>query len=209
MRLVHFGAELTCPTEWENYDCSPTFAFERIPVIGKLYSRNPVRFPSNLKWGNIVRGLPVPTHSADGVYCSHVLEHLALEDLRTALRKVKAMTKPDGVFRMVLPDMEFYIQQYIRDSTDRAIENFMRATMLGELNRWRGPSGLLQHALATSKHRWMWDYKGLSKELVDAGFRSVRRAMLGDCEDAVLRPYFALVESPGRWLNALGVQCRA
>ncbi len=85
IKLVHFGAELTCPSDWENYDCSPTFAFECLPIIGKLQRKNARRFPANLRWGDVVKGLPVDHGSADAMYCSHVLEHLTLFDLRKAL----------------------------------------------------------------------------------------------------------------------------
>jgi hypothetical protein len=33
---------------WINVDSSPTLYFERIPVIGKLYTKNEKRFPENV-----------------------------------------------------------------------------------------------------------------------------------------------------------------
>ena len=53
---------------WQNFDVSPTLRFERIPLIGKLYTKNNNRFPPNVLYGDIVKGLPVKESSAEAVY---------------------------------------------------------------------------------------------------------------------------------------------
>jgi hypothetical protein len=55
----------------------------------------------------------------------------------------------------------------------------------------------------TYGHLWMWDYKSLAVELEKAGFRSIRRATFGDSGLTI----FGDVEDPGRWKNALGIEC--
>jgi hypothetical protein len=109
---------------------------------------------------------------------------------------------------MVLPDLEYYIDQYRNDVTPNAALAFMQNTLLGEPQGWKGFYGFFTYFFGTSKHRWMWDYKGLKKELEKAGLSEVRRAIIGNCEDENLRAYFEQVESPGRLENCLGVQCR-
>ncbi len=47
------------------------------------------------------------------------------------------------------------------------------------------------------------DFKGISKELADAGFIKIRRAYFNDSAD----PRFKEVEDIGRWENCLGVEC--
>ena len=79
---LQFGCGLSSPERWRNFDASPTLRFERIPVVGTLYNKNTVRFPKNVEYGDIVKGLPVLDESQCGVYCSHVLEHLSLGDCR-------------------------------------------------------------------------------------------------------------------------------
>jgi hypothetical protein len=101
---VQFGCGWDAPTNWLNYDASPTIRVEKIPIIGKLLSstlkKNPAPFPKNVKYGNSVRGLPLKESSCDGVYCSHVLEHLALKDCRRALlNNEKRRGIPDGIAR--------------------------------------------------------------------------------------------------------------
>lgn len=97
---VQFGCGWSAPDGWLNFDASPTLRFERLPVVGRLYTRNAKRFPANVIYGDIVRGLPLTENSCQGMYCSHVLEHLALGDLDRALKNVHRYLKlgaPSGL----------------------------------------------------------------------------------------------------------------
>lgn len=42
---------------------------------------------------------------AAGVYASHMLEHLSLDDCSRALRKIRRLLAPAGLVRLVLPDL--------------------------------------------------------------------------------------------------------
>ncbi len=143
-------------------------------------------------------------NSAQRVYCSHVLEHLALGDCRTTLRNVYSYLRPGGVFRFVLPDLEHYARQYLSSATPEAAQTFMTDTLLGEQHGARGLKSLPRAIFGRSQHLWMWDYKSFVPELAAAGFISVRRASFGDSGD----PAFAAVENEGRWVNCLGIECR-
>jgi hypothetical protein len=82
---VQYGCSFSAPEGWLNFDASPTLRFERIPLLGKLYTKNESRFSPEVRYGDIVRGLPLEPSSVDGLYASHVLEHLSFEDCRLAL----------------------------------------------------------------------------------------------------------------------------
>lgn len=201
---VQYGCGMSAPAGWRNFDASPTLRFERIPLIGYLYTKNAQRFPRNVEYGDVVKGLPVAPGSCDGVYCSHVLEHLALTDLRTALRMTRAMLKPDGVFRLVVPDLETLARDYLSERSPNAAHRFMRQTGLGIEVRPRGVVSVLKAWIGNSAHLWMWDYQSLQSELSNAGFQKIRRAAFGDADD----PAFQLVEDEGRWENCLGIEAR-
>ena len=203
-RYIQYGCGWHAPPTWLNFDASPTLRFERIPVLGRIYTKNAQRFPDNVLYGDIVRGLPVGNESCKGVYCSHVLEHLALKDFRAALRNTRQMLMEGGVFRMVLPDLEANIATYVGNTSADACSEFLRATMLGRTERATGLRGLVVGVLGNSEHQWMWDYKGLAHELSQVGFRDVRRANYGDSND----PSFQEVEQPDRWEGCLGIECR-
>ena len=202
-RYVQYGCGWSAPEGWSNFDASPTLRFERLPLIGNLYTRNAARFPPNVRYGDIVKGLPVPDDSCRGVYCSHVLEHLALEDFRTALRNTRRILQPGGLFRLVVPDLEQAARHYLADASPEAASNFIRGTCLGRETRPRDLRGLAVSWLGNSNHLWMWDHKALAAELAAAGFAGIRRAEFGDCAD----PMFARVEEKERWDYAVGIEC--
>lgn len=204
---VQYGCAWSAPQSWRNFDASPTLRFERLPLVGRLYVKNDTRFPSNVEYGDIAKGLPVDDASCDAAYCSHVLEHLSLEDCRAALRNTHKILKPGGVFRLVLPDLEYLIRLYVEKSRDSmalpAIE-FMKASGLGLEKRDRGIKGLIYSALGNSQHFWMWDYPSLARELDAAGFSEIRRAQYGDSSIQ----QFHDVENKTRWDNCLGIECK-
>jgi len=202
-QYVQYGCGWSAPQGWRNFDSSPTLRFERLPIIGRLYTKNETRFPENVEYGDIVKGLPVAPRSCIGVYCSHVLEHLALEDFRTALLNTRKILRPMGVFRLVVPDLEYSARKYVVNISNTAAPEFIRDTCLGHESRARGVKGLASAWLGNSQHLWMWDYRSIELELADAGFVGVRRATFGDSSD----PMFQTIEKEERWQNCLGVEC--
>ena len=204
---VQFGCGFCAPQEWINFDASPAARFERMPLVGKLYTFNADRFPPNVRYGDICRGLPVADGSCRGLYASHVLEHLTLEDLRWALRESFRMLEPGGVLRVVVPDLELYARRYVSALDQGEVEacsNFMRRTGLGQGNRRMSPMRVLRDFIGGSHHRWMWDYPGLKGELEKVGFVDVRRAQFNDSEDEM----FKLVEDQSRFVDACAVEAR-
>jgi SAM-dependent methyltransferase len=203
-QMVQFGCGLCAPTQWTNFDASPTLWLQKLPVIGSLVPSGEFgRFPANVEYGNIIKGLPIPNDSVKLLYCSHVLEHLTLAELRLALQNCYRHLQPGGIFRFVLPDLEFMAQQYVNSTDPDAAIEFMRTTWMGIDNRQRDLRGFLKDWLGGSQHLWMWDYKSLSRELTTVGFVDVRRAQIGDADVSE----FSAVEDSQRWQNELGIQC--
>ncbi len=204
-RYVQYGCGFTAPAEWVNYDASPTLRFERMPILGKLYTRNQQRFPPNVKFGDIVKGLPEKQEGCDGIYCSHILEHLAYDDFITALKNTYVYLKPGGVFRAVVPDLQAAVRKYIGqyEELDAPANELMRNTMLGTESRPKSISSTIKSMYGNSKHLWMWDYKSLAFELKKAGFQNIRECRFGDSED----PLFSLVEEESRFFEAAAFEC--
>jgi len=201
---VQYGCGWSAPLGWRNFDASPTLRFERIPVIGKIYTKNEKRFPENVEYGDIVKGLPIPDSSVDLIYCSHVLEHLALSDFRIAIRNTHSLLRSGGIFRLVVPDIEILARQYLQSEDDQAALEFIRKTGMGKKDRGRGITSFLKIWLGNSQHLWMWDYRSLRKELDMAGFSNIRLAEFGDSPNAK----FDEVEDQTRWVDAVGVECK-
>lgn len=203
-KYIQYGCGWSAPEQWYNFDASPTLRFERLPFIGRLYTRNKSRFPSNVAYGDIVKGLPVAPNSCDGIYCSHILEHLSLNDFRTAIHNTNKLLRPGGIFRLVLPDLEYSIDRYKKNPSRDAALDFMLETSLGYKNRPNGIRGFVVAWLGNSQHLWMWDFKSLTAELEEAGFIEIRRASFNDSG----LPIFDSVEDKDRWENCLGIECK-
>ncbi len=175
-------------------------------MVGR-YTKNARRFPNNVRPGNIVKGLPIPDQCCDGVYASHILEHLTLEDFDRALQNTKRMLKPGGIFRLVVPDLEYSAREYVRNldsGESTASTGFLTSTGLGVSARPAGLRSSFYQALRTSAHLWMWDALSLADALGKHGFGEVRRCEFGDCKD----PMFKLVEEAGRFVNAVAMEAR-
>lgn len=200
---VQYGAGLCAPEGWIHFDISPTLRVQRLPVIGRMFGSIGPRFPARVQYGDIVSGLPVGRACCDAMYCSHVLEHLSLQDFRRALQNTFCSLKPGGRFRFVVPDLEQLAADYLADQSPDAAMTFMKDSYLGKATRPRGVMGLLRQWCGNSAHLWMWDYKSLARELCDVGFHGVRRAERGDSGDAM----FDAVEDPNRWHKCLGMEC--
>ena len=204
MNYVQYGCGLCAPSEWLNFDASPLLRLQRIPLAGRLAARGEVRFPANVRYGDIVQGLPLEAGTCRAVYCSHVLEHLSLNDFRIALTNTRRLLRDGAVFRLVVPDLRAAAQRYSSDLSEAAAMTFMQETSLGLVRRGRGVMGLLRAWLGNSQHLWMWDFASLQHELAAAGFRNIRRASYGDSAD----PMFTAVEEESRWVDAVGIECR-
>jgi SAM-dependent methyltransferase len=203
-RYVQYGCGLCAPAGWENFDASPTLRFERVPIVGRLYNKNAHRFPANARYGDIVRGLPVEPESCDGIYCSHVLEHLSLEDAGRALTHTHRYLRKGGRFRLVVPDLQRLAGDYLASTSSDAAHRFMESSYLGRKRRPRGLAAFVQDWMGNSVHLWMWDERAMTETLREHGFTAIRRCSLGDSAD----PRFKDVEDAERFEGCLAIECR-
>jgi predicted SAM-dependent methyltransferase len=194
---VQYGAGNEAVQGWLNFDASPTLRIQKIPLIGRLMrSKLNCIFDDDVLYGDIVKGLPIKANSVDGLFCSHVLEHLSYADFSSALNNSFEYLKPGGVFRLIVPDLGYYINQYQRlitsdnhDKRSSAAIEFCKGTCFG-MERSRSTfGGRLIEIFSNSSHRWMWDYLSLTKALSEHGFINIQRFQYGDSTDEMfLRP---------------------
>ncbi|SRR5579884_3204916 len=201
---VQYGCGLTAPPGWTNFDTSPTLRLQKIPGLGALFTRLGPTFPKNVLVGDIRKGLPLAANSCTAIYCSHVLEHLSLHDCRIALQNTYTYLKPTGIFRLVVPDLEYLAREYLESTKPQPALEFVQALCMGRRTRPRNLGSFLRDWLGNSQHLWMWDYRSLKVELARVGFHHIRRASFGDSPE----PRFAEVEERSRWDHCLGMECR-
>jgi SAM-dependent methyltransferase len=198
---VQYGCGLTAPDSWVNFDSSPRLLLERLPGVGQLADFLGTRlFPANIRFGDIVRGLPVLDRSVDAVYASHVLEHLAREDVPAALANTFRILKPGGIFRLIVPDLAWRAELYLRErqaGEAAAADHFLGRCHIGEDRRPTGLVGRLRATFGNSGHNWMYDREQMTYLLQQAGFVDIRPCGIGDSGD----PMFDAVEHPGRFTD--------
>lgn len=202
---VQYGCGLCAPSDWINFDSSPTLRLQKIPLLSSFVKN--VKFPSNVLYGDIVKGLPnIKENSCNGIYCSHVLEHLSLNDCRLALLQTFGLLKTGGIFRCVLPDLGFSVNNYVAtkgEKTPTAALQFMQETLLGIEDRPKGLKNKIILLFGNSHHLWMWDELALHQELLNVGFKEIRLCKYNDSTDV----YFKSVEDETRFNGAIAFEC--
>lgn len=203
---VQYGCGLSAPPAWDNYDASPTLRIQKNPLLHFFLKRklNAV-FPANVKYGDIVKGLPVSQSSCKGVYCSHTLEHLSLDDCRVALHNTYKILQPGGIFRCVLPDLEIATRTYLKQldgGNKEASIDYIAGLLMGLTSRPKGIKRIAESIFGNAHHLWMWDKYSLAVELEKAGFTQVRACEFNDSEDS----HFQQVEDRSRFYSAIALQ---
>jgi predicted SAM-dependent methyltransferase len=205
IEYVHYGCGLCAPLGWRNFDASSSLRLQKAPIIGRFFRFGsfPI-FPTNVEYGDIVKGLPVKPESCQAIYASHILEHLSLQDFRIAIKNTYNYLNQGGIFRLVMPDLEYLIRCYQASRDSEAAIIFMEQSGLGVRNSPRGFFDRARSWFGKSAHLWLWDYPGLYAELDLVRFQQIRRAQFHDSSEI----RFYDVEDKGRWENCLGVECK-
>jgi SAM-dependent methyltransferase len=200
-RYVQYGCGLCAPKAWTNFDASPRLRFERLPGVGQLAAMTGRRlFPENVAFGDIRSGLPLADGSVDGIYASHVLEHLSRNDVVMALANTYKLLRSGGVFRMIVPDLGWRTERYVRDRANgnaATADDLIKALNIGEMDRAKGANALLRSTFGHSGHLWMYDEALMSALLHQAGFIDIKRCTFGDSGN----PMFDTVEDRGRFFD--------
>jgi SAM-dependent methyltransferase len=151
--------------------------------------------PKNLLVHNLAHGIPFSDNAVDGVYHSHLLEHLDRDVGRRFLVEIYRVLKPGAIHRIVVPDLEQSVRHYLRhiercesepaqveehDDTvagflEQSVRRHAAATACHRPWRRRLEEGLLGDARDRGEtHQWMYDRFNLGWNLKKVGFHSVR-----------------------------------
>jgi len=116
---LNFGAGV--PLEgWINLDASPLFffprIFHRVLHLLNLVKRSKFFLNSHYRYFvlNKENKLPLEDNSINVIYCSHVLEHLHNENIQFLLDEFYRILKPNGVVRILVPDLENTFYQILK-----------------------------------------------------------------------------------------------
>ena len=100
------------------------------------------------------------SESADVIYACHVLEHAGRHEYKAALKRWHEVLKPGGTLRLSVPDLGKVFEHY--------------SDYLPEMDKFLG---FLYGGQKTEHdyHKMGWDEASLTRDLIEAGFKDVRR----------------------------------
>ena len=81
----------------------------------------------NILYCDATKKIPEKSSTVDLVYSSHMIEHLDSKELQSFLKSVKRVLKPNGYLRIVVPDFDYLIDIYNRDSD---VDSFIKRSDL-------------------------------------------------------------------------------
>jgi hypothetical protein len=134
--------------------------------------------------------------SCQAVFCCHTLEHLNYQGCLRALHNVFDLLLPNGILRVIVPDLRWLATVYLEHTADDAASRLMRWSGLGEEV---SPSPL-RRLFGNCRNRWMWDQKSLTEVLRNTGFHEIRSCEYGD------NPTFQAVENRDRYQDSVAVE---
>ena len=99
-----------------------------------------------------VTNLLYEPNTVDEIYCGHLLEHLTWEEGQNALRHWLAILKPGGMIRIVVPNFDVIVKNYLDNPTTAAMKHlndyFIYSYVQDSLHRYFYSAGLLKAAMA-------------------------------------------------------------
>lgn len=200
MKEKQIKLNLGCGTKvipgFDNIDNSFSILLDKLPfsqsikyILWKLkiikHHHYETIWPPDIIWLDVTRSLKYPDNSVDKIYSSHFLEHVTKEKAFKVLEECYRVLKPDGHFRLVVPDLLYYAQQYVKKTqnllsqnpipTDRQIHDYFLKKICGG---WILPR--------RSGHLYMYDLPTLLVILKEVGFRNIQRKDYQDSDDPEL-----------------------
>lgn len=159
LRKLNIGSfvEMLPPPEWLNLD------------ILDLYEAARAR-GCNFQQVDVTKGLPFGDESVDRINCSHLIEHLTVDEGMAFLKECYRTLKPDGVIRICAPDTRKLVDAYIQGDMDKfnpdQPDEYKQALSQSD-KFWR---------ILTAGHKTCYDTTSISCSLELAGFKNVKVA---------------------------------
>lgn len=192
-RLLHLGCGLVAPQGWVNLDGSWNAWIAGKPILKAIIRKLKIlparsaatEWPTNIVIHDLRKPLPFADGSFDGVFSSHVVEHLYRQQAIDLLRQVLRVLRPGGICRTLVPDLNALVREYLGQhrvvgwdvgpENDPARRFNRRLCMMAETPP---RSGFLYSLYAANtnfhQHKQMYDGDSLKLLMEEAGFVDCR-----------------------------------
>jgi len=231
MKKLNLGCGLQFGPSWINIDGSFNAVLANYPSLANFLEKIRIvdpkwrKWPQGIMWHDIIRKLPFKNDTIDAIYGSHILEHFCREDAIRILVDIKRVLRPGGILRLIVPDTEELISNYLKNKTalnnkkeereiggykiiDRGADELMIKSCLGKdkENRPWTLIGFWRMLTDYLPHKWMYDRESLKGLLSDLGFNEILEveplvSKIPDINEV------ERVEALGPGNNGFGVEC--
>ena len=224
---LHLGCGATMPEGWLNVDGSWNVRLSRHPMLHALLRASRVipketrsDYRTDICWADVTKPLPFADESFIAVYASHLLEHLHLDDARLLLRECYRVLQPGGAIRLVVPDLQSIVHEYVGTFEFPADDPYGFMTPQVKADRPRADRVSLRLLMHPQKrpreslplriyramkdfhsHKWMYDADSLAFYMREADFVDIEQRQLHDSRIEGIKS----VEMPGRVLGGGGI----
>lgn len=178
MVRINVGCGMSLVPGWINYDNSMSVKLSKWPNISNCLHRvgiinnnqaDFIKFASNndIRYSNVIRKIPHKDNEVDAIYSCHMIEHLAEYEAILFLKEAKRVLKPNGIIRIVVPDMQLLVKTYL-ETLD--MEWFLNKINLSPPDMQTIRSRLRFLLSGFRDHKWMYDKKNIVQMLNKVGF---------------------------------------
>jgi SAM-dependent methyltransferase len=157
---INIGCGISGVPGWHNLDNSPTVTLSRIPILNRVL-KTPA-WPRDVRRYDVRKGLRFADGSVRYIYSSHTFEHFTRAESLAIAKDCFRVLEPNGILRIVVPDLELIAREYLTDSRAEAAHTFLSRLSLNHS---------VQDVLHPgANHAQMFDGKALVYLLRQAGF---------------------------------------
>ena len=209
---LNVGSGDAAPRGWVNIDGSWQAWFAARPLLARaarLFTGRAVgHWPEGIVCRDVRRGLGVAPATSAVIYSSHLIEHLERHEALALLVDAYRILKPNGVCRVVTPDLAVLAQNYQQARGDpRAADRFVESTLLtvpqGSAAKNGNVLAWYRTRTAFHFHKWLYDADSLAALFLEAGFTAVAARKYLDSQIPAER--LREVEHESRAANGAGV----
>jgi predicted SAM-dependent methyltransferase len=132
---------------------------------------------------NILDGLPFEDNSVDVIYMSHVLEHFTFQEAHLVLGELNRCLTYNGVLAIIVPDLDFYIEQFCQRNESTLCESSIVGGRLQNtltdnflMNFYSDPD------FNNTCHKYAYNFENLFTFLADMSFYQIRKAQYRNFE---------------------------
>ncbi|MEB3180401.1 MAG: methyltransferase domain-containing protein [Nostocaceae cyanobacterium] len=176
MLKLNLGCGDQTPKDWTNVDYAMGAWIAQLPVISFINKKLKIinfDWPENIYLYDLTKKFPWADNTVDVIYSSHTLEHLSKTQGLHFLSECYRVLKPNGIVRIVVPDLRAYVDKYIQGEipADRLLDELYVGYEAPEDGFWKQKLS----PFIRFPHKCMYDTPALVRIMSEIGFEAVSK----------------------------------